>query len=40
MADGEEIKNANIYIENEKISKITKEKIEFSYDKKIDGKNS
>lgn len=39
MADGEEIKNANIYIENEKISKITKEKIEFSYDKKIDGKN-
>lgn len=39
MADGEEIKNANIYIENDKISKITKEKLDFTYDKKIDGKN-
>lgn len=39
MADGEVIKNGNIYIENEKIKKITNDKIDFSYDKKIDGKN-
>lgn len=39
MADGEVIKNGNIYIENEKIKKITSDKIDFSYDKKIDGKN-
>ena len=39
MADGELIKNGNIYIENEKIKKITNDKIDFSYDKKIDGKN-
>ncbi|MDU5373246.1 amidohydrolase [Anaerococcus vaginalis] len=39
MADGELIKNGNIYIENEKIKKITSDKIDFSYDKKIDGKN-
>ena len=39
MADGEVIKNGNIYIENEKIKKITNNKIDFSYDKKIDGKN-
>lgn len=39
MADGEEIKNANIYIKNDKIFKITKEKLDFTYDKKIDGKN-
>lgn len=39
MADGEVIKNGNIYIENEKIKKITSDNIDFSYDKKIDGKN-
>ncbi|MDU5341244.1 amidohydrolase [Anaerococcus vaginalis] len=39
MVDGEVIKNGNIYIENEKIKKITNDKIDFSYDKKIDGKN-
>lgn len=39
MADGEVIKNGNIYIENEKIKKITSNNIDFSYDKKIDGKN-
>lgn len=39
MADGEVIKNGNIYIENEKIKKITSDKIDFSYEKKIDGKN-
>lgn len=39
MADGEVIKNGNIYIENEKIKKIISDKIDFSYDKKIDGKN-
>ena len=39
MADGELIKNGNIYIENEKIKKTTNDKIDFSYDKKIDGKN-
>lgn len=39
MVDGEVIKNGNIYIENEKIKKITSDKIDFSYDKKIDGKN-
>lgn len=39
MADGEVIKNGNIYIENEKIKKITSDEIDFSYDKKIDGKN-
>lgn len=39
MSDGEVIKNGNIYIENEKIKKITSDKIDFSYDKKIDGKN-
>lgn len=39
MADGEVIINGNIYIENEKIKKITSDKIDFSYDKKIDGKN-
>ncbi len=39
MADGEVIKNGNIYIENEKIKKITSDKIDYSYDKKIDGKN-
>ena len=39
MADGEVIKNGNIYIENEKIKKITSDKIDFSYDKKINGKN-
>lgn len=39
MADGEVIKNGNIYIENEKIKKITSDKIDFFYDKKIDGKN-
>lgn len=39
MADGEVIKNGNIYIEDRKIKKISKEKIGFSYDKKIDGEN-
>ena len=39
MADGEIIKNGNIYIENEIIKKITSDEIDFSYDKKIDGKN-
>lgn len=39
MVDGEVIKNGNIYIENEKIKKITSDKTDFSYDKKIDGKN-
>lgn len=39
MADGEVIKNGNISIENEKIKKITSDNIDFSYDKKIDGKN-
>ena len=39
MCDGEVIKNGNIYIEDGKIKKISKDKIEFFYDKKIDGKN-
>ena len=39
MCDGEVIKNGNIYIEDGKIKKISKDKIDFFYDKKIDGKN-
>lgn len=39
MCDGEVIKNGNIYIEDGKIKKISKVKIDFFYDKKIDGKN-
>ena len=39
MCDGEVIKNGNIYIEDGKIKKISKDKIKFSYDKKIDGEN-
>ena len=37
MADGEEIKKGNIYIENGKISKISKDNENFNYDRKIDG---
>lgn len=39
MVDGENIKKANIYIEDGKIKKISENTYDFNYDKKINGEN-